>query len=204
MWNHFRRNIFKGLLAIIPVVLSVFAVRLMYVVIDKRVTELVAKMTGYRIPGLGIILVLVILYLIGLIASNVVGKQLFNLIETIFNRIPIIKTTYYIGKQLSHTFSLPESQVFKQVVLVDCWKMNSWMVGFVSGTIQDKNEVLLKVFVPTVPNPTTGFLLMLKESDVRKTSWTVEEGMRIVVSGGIIGPKEIQSPPEKGFFQSKD
>jgi len=189
-----RSNIIRGLLAIIPLILSYFAVNFIYVVIDKRVMGWLHHLIGFPIPGLGIILVLVILYLLGIIASNVIGKEFFNILERLTNRIPIIKTTYQVGKQIASTFSLPESQVFKKVVLVDFYKPNSWMIGFVSGSILDteSNEKLLKVFIPTVPNPTSGFLLFIKEQEIRNTTWTVEEAMRMVISGGIIGPQEIR------------
>ncbi len=189
-----RTNIIRGLLAIIPLILSYFAVNFIYVVIDKRVMGWLHHLIGFPIPGLGIILVLVILYLLGIIASNVIGKEFFNILERLTNRIPIIKTTYQVGKQIASTFSLPESQVFKKVVLVDFYKPNSWMIGFVSGSILDteSNEKLLKVFIPTVPNPTSGFLLFIKEQEIRNTTWTVEEAMRMVISGGIIGPQEIR------------
>lgn len=192
-FNHLKMYVFRGLLAIIPLALSILAVNFIYVVIDKRVMDRVDQFIGFRIPGLGIILVLVILYAIGVITSNVMGKRLFNLLEGILNRIPLVKTTYQVGKQVANTFSLQESQVFKRVVLVDFFKPGAWMIGFVTGSIGDKagKEKLLKVFIPTVPNPTSGYLAMLKESQIRPTTWSVEEAMRLVISGGLIGPPEI-------------
>lgn len=192
-FNHFKTQVLRGLLAIIPLALTALAVQFIYVVIDKRAMALVDQFIGFRIPGLGIIFVIIILYVVGAITSNVVGKKFFNILEGISNRIPLVKTTYQVGKQLANTFSLSGSQVFKQVVLLDFFKPGAWMIGFVSGSIWDKktNEKLLKIFIPTVPNPTSGYLVMLKESQVKNTAWSVEEGMRLVISGGIIGPEHI-------------
>ena len=113
--------------------------------------------------------------------------------ENILSRIPIINTTYHVGKQLSDTLSLPEKQVFKKVVLVDYFKPGIWTVGFVTGAVYDRknNEKLLKVFIPTVPNPTSGILVIMKESQTVDPKWSIEQGMKTVISGGIIGPEEI-------------
>lgn len=192
--THFRAYIFRGLLASIPLGLSYFVIRFFYIAIDLKVNNLTDKFLGFRIPGLGIVFVLVTLYLIGYLASNVIGKRFFHLIERISDRIPLIKTTYQVGKQLSLTLSLPEKQVFKRAVLVDYFRPGVWAIGFVTGTLPDKEsrESLLKVFVPTVPNPTSGVLIILKESQVKDPGWSVEEAMRMVISGGIIGPEGIE------------
>ncbi len=191
--NHARIYILRGLLAIIPVLLSLLAIRFIYIIIDKRIVEYVDQRIGFKIYGLGIIIVLIILYFIGLIASNVIGKQFFNFIENITSRIPIIKTTYQVGKQVSQSLSMPEKQIFKRVVFVDLPKNGILTAAFVTGSIVNKknNETLLKVFIPTVPNPTTGFLFFIKESQTISTDWTVEETMKTIISGGIIGPAEI-------------
>lgn len=162
--------------------------------LDQKVVGVIEKIIGFRIPGLGILLILVTLYLIGYLASNVIGKRFFNLVEKILNRIPIIKTTYQIGKQVSVALSLPEKQIFKRVVLVEYFRLGTLTIGFVTGTILDKanNKKLLKVFIPTVPNPTSGIFVILKESKVIESGWSVEQAMKIVISGGIIGPEEIR------------
>ncbi len=185
--------ILRGLLAVIPLLLSLLAIRFIYVFIDKRIIEVIDRYTGYRIPGLGVILVLIVLYFIGLITSNVLGRRIFNLIEDISNRIPLIKTIYQVGKQVSNTLSLPGKQVFKKAVLVEFFRPGDRVIGFVTGTVVDNktSERILKVFVPTVPNPTSGFLVFAKESNVIDPQWTVEEAMKMVISGGIIGPPDI-------------
>jgi uncharacterized membrane protein len=125
----------------------------------------------------------------------VLGKQFLALIQKITDHIPLIKTTYKIGQQLSATLSLPEKHVFKRVVLVDYLKPGIWTIGFVTGEVIDKrnnNERLLKVFVPTPPNPTSGTMVVIKETETRDPGWTIEEALKAVISGGIIGPTEIK------------
>lgn len=191
---HTRSYIIRGLLACIPLGLSYLTIKFIYVFIDQRVLNLLDQFVGYRVPGLGIFFFLVTLYFIGLLVSNVIGHRLFGMIEFIFNRIPILRTTYQIGKQLSTTFSLSEKQVFKKVVFVDMNRSGVWSIGFVTGMLTDKrnpHEKYLKVFLPTVPNPTSGFVVMVKESEILDPNWTVDEGVRTVISGGIIGPEVI-------------
>ncbi len=192
--NHLKTYIFRGFLAIIPLALSAFVVQLLYVGIDQRFMRLIERFIGFSIPGLGIFFLLVILYLLGFVASNVIGKKIFKLIEGITGRIPLIKSTYQIGKQLSTTLTLPEKQLFKRVVLVDYLKPGIWTIGFVTGIIIDRkneNQKLLKVFVPTPPNPTSGTMVIVRESETRDPGWSIEEALKAVISGGIIGPTEI-------------
>jgi uncharacterized membrane protein len=99
-----------------------------------------------------------------------------------------------VGKQLSATISLPESQLFKRVVLVECFRNGVWAVGFVTGRITDARDggVFLKIFIPTSPTPASGFLVVTKESQTVDPGWTIEEGIKAIISGGIIGPDEIK------------
>ena len=194
VFNHLKKYVFRGLLAIIPPALSIFVIQLLYVGIDRRVTGVLESFFGVSIPGLGIILVLLILYLLGFIASNIVGRKFFSLLEYIVRRIPLINTTYQVGKQLSTTLSLPEKQVFKRPVLVEYLKPGMWTIGFVTGTLVDRsqnNEILLKVYIPTPPIPTSGTMVVVRESQTRDPGWTIEEAMKAVISGGIIGPEYV-------------
>jgi len=192
--KHLRSYVFRGLLAVIPLALTAFAIKILYSAIDKRVTGLVAEVIGFSFPGLGVLLLLAILYLLGLIVSNVMGRQIFGLLNRIANRIPLVKTTYNVGRQISSSLSLPEKQVFRRAVLVEYLKPGIWTIGFVTGTIIDKendNEVLLKVFVPTPPNPISGTMVVVKESQTRDPGWSIDEALKAVISGGVIGPTEI-------------
>ena len=193
--SHLKTYVFRGILAVIPVALTVFAIGFLYHTIDKRVTGIVDNFFGFAFPGLGIIIVLIILYLIGLGVSNVIGKQILGTAEKITGRIPLIKTTYKVGKQLSTTLSLPEREIFKRAVLVEYLRPGIWTIGFVTGHIIDNknpDEKYLKVFVPTPPNPASGTMVIVKESETRDPGWTIDEALQSVISGGIIGPDELR------------
>jgi len=194
IFHHFKKYVFRGLLAIIPSALSIFIVYLLYVGIDRRVTGIIERFLGASIPGFGIILVFLILYLLGFITSNFIGRKFFSLLEYVARRIPLINTIYQVGKQLSATLSLPEGMVFKRPVLVEYLKPGMWTVGFVTGKVVDRsqnNEILLKVYIPTPPNPASGTMVIVRESQTRDPGWTIEEAMKVVISGGIIGPDYV-------------
>jgi uncharacterized membrane protein len=195
IFTHFKKYTVRGFLALIPLVLSYFVLQLLYFGIDQRVMAQIEYLIGRRIPGLGILLLLAAFYFLGLIASNMIGRKVFSLIEKITTRIPIIKTTYQVGKQLSSTLSLPEKQVFKRAVLVDFLTPGIWTVGFVTGTIidhQNNDDRLLKVYIPTPPNPTSGTIVLVRESQTRDPGWSIDDAMKTVISAGIIGPNEIK------------
>ncbi|MCX5682010.1 MAG: DUF502 domain-containing protein [Candidatus Omnitrophica bacterium] len=194
--QHLRVYIFRGILAIIPIFLSLLAIQLLYVLIDKKVMVLLGKFIEVRqIPGLGLLLVLVCLYLIGMIVSNIAGRGLFRFIDWIGQGIPVIKAVYHAGKQLSESLSGAEAkQTFKKPLLID-WNDNGvWAIAFVAGQIVDQRtgENLYRVFMPHVPNPATGFIFLVKESQTIDPGWTMEEAIKMVISGGVISPKEIK------------
>ena len=193
--RHIKKHVSRGLFAIIPLALSYFAVKFLYTTIDQRVVRLVDRILDFSFPGLGLLLVIVVLYILGVLASNVIGKQLFGVVERITNHIPLIRTTYKVGQQLRSTLSLPEKEVFKRAVLVEYLKAGTWTIGFVTGTVIDRrheNEELLKVYVPMPPNPLSGTMVIVKESQTRDPGWTIDEALKAIVSGGIIGPTELK------------
>lgn len=198
--KHARVHILQGLLAIIPLLLCVIAVRLLYILIDKQVIRFLDHFIDIRqIPGLGILLLLVSLYLIGLIFSNVLGRQIFKFIERISERIPIIGLIYGVGKQVSDTLSMndPQKQAFKKTVLIKTFDGNGWMLAFIVGSIKGPNdEELLRVFVPSSPHPLTGIIFLIKPSETMECGWTVEEALKMVVSIGIISPGAIKKIPQ--------
>jgi uncharacterized membrane protein len=194
VFKHLKTHIFRGFLAIIPVGLSYLVIRFFYLTVDTRVTGIIEKFLGFRIPGLGILLVLIFLYLLGLATSHWLGRKAFSLIDRVTARIPLIKTIYTLGKQLAEALSTPGKQAFKRAVMIEHFRPGLWSVGFVTGVVVDRekpDEKMAKVFIPTAPNPTTGFVVMVRESQLRDLSWTVPEAMNSIISGGIVGPEEI-------------
>ncbi len=193
LFNHIGRHVFRGLLAIIPVGLSYLVVRFFYLAVDARITGKIEQWIGYKIPGLGFLLVGISLYLLGLAASHWAGRRAFDLIEWVSARIPFIKTIYTLGKQLADALSLPEKQAFKRVVMVEHFRPGVWSIGFVTAILPDPEEEgrqLIRLFIPTAPNPTSGFVVTVKESQVKETGWGVPEAMNLIISGGMVSPEK--------------
>ena len=202
LFKHLRTNIFRGLLAIIPLFLSFLAIRLLYVLIDRRVMAFLDRFIEVRqVPGMGLLLVLVCLYLIGLIVGNIIGKQFFHLLERTARRIPIVNAIYQVGKQLSQSLSdVGGKQTFQKALLVKWNSEGSWVIAFVAGRIKDQQtgESLLRVFMPHAPNPTSGFVFLVKESQTIDPGWTMEEAIKMVISGAVIAPDQINRRNNQG------
>lgn len=196
IFTHLRIYIFRGLLAIIPLALVWIAIRILYELIDKRMMRFLDQFVHIRqIPGMGILLILVCLYFIGLIVSNVVGRQVLHSIGRVTERIPIIKAIYQLGKQLSESFSTAsEKQTFQKVLLVNQGGAPGWVIGFLTGVVKDNGtqEEWLRVFLPATHNPLLGYIVLVKPQQTRDPGWSVEEILKALVSVGIIFPSEIK------------
>jgi uncharacterized membrane protein len=193
IFRHFRRNIFRGLISLIPLVLTVSIVLILYNFIDRHIVTYINRVFDFGIPGLGFVILIVFLYIIGIASTNLIGRKIEFLVDKIFEKIPLVRITYQLGKQVAGSLSVSEKQTFKKAVLIEYFKKDSWVIGFVMGDIQKKgtDEKLLKVFIPTVPNPTSGFLVFTSEKDVIDPGWSIEEAMKMVLSGGLATPDQI-------------
>jgi uncharacterized membrane protein len=192
---HLRRFIIRGALALIPIALPAAAVYLLYDFIDRRIVVLVERMFHFSFPGLGIVLLLLVLYLVGLVASNIFGRRILDGLEDLIDRVPIFKAIYRLGKSLSGSLSQTGDQaLFRRPVLVPYAAPNQWQIGFVTGQLhaEGSDEEMLRVFVPTPPNPATGLVYIIRASNVRDPGWTVEEAMQCLMSGGIVGPDTMK------------
>jgi uncharacterized membrane protein len=141
--------------------------------------------------------VVVLLYLVGLLAANVFGREFLKGFDLLLKRMPVVRAIYVSTKQVIETLRLPGKAAFQRVVLLEYPRHGTWAVGFVTGkALRECDQApLLHVFLPTSPNPTSGMMLILEEAQVRELDLTVEEGVRLVVSGGILSPDSYPLPP---------
>lgn len=138
---------------------------------------------------------LLVIFLIGIIVSNVVGKRLFAFIESIMEKVPLINTIYTSSRQIMQTLTMPGKGSFKQVVLIEYPRKGLWTLAFVTAYSKSKsNEQYVHIFLPTTPNPTSGLMLFVREKDVRPSGLSVEEGLKTLISGGMIASEENQLP----------
>lgn len=196
---HLRNYIVRGLITVIPVAVTFFVLRFLYVLIEDNVMGFVRARVGTSFPGMGIILLLITLYGLGLLASNFIGRQLLRLLDSVSDRLPFVRTIYQVGKQLSVTLSINRNSMVKKVVCLKHPLMGVWTPGLVMGevTAKESGDRLLKVLVPIAPNPASGFLFLVRQEETCEPGWTVEEGVKYFVSDGILSP-EICTLPVAG------
>ena len=182
-----------------PIAITIYIALLLISFIDQRVFDLIPPVYNpetylpFSIPGIGVVLMILILTLIGAIAAGYVGKMLLRLSDRLLNRMPVVRSIYGAAKQIVDTVVSNKAVAFREVVLLEYPRRGIWTIGFLTGRSVDQigqaaGRNLLNVFVPTTPNPTSGFLLFLPESDVQRLPMSVEEGIKLVISAGIVLP----------------
>ena len=212
-----RRRILVGLVTVIPIALAAFvfilSINWIYNLFEPIIKPLfldkVMDLLGLDpenkslvTRGLDIVaLVLAVslfisaLYITGLLSSTFIVRRFIHIGESIVDRIPGIKTVYKGSKQIVESVSRPKKKSFREVVLVQYPKVDSWVIAFVTGKsrIQNTGETFINVFVPTTPNPTSGFLMLLPAQDIRATNLTVEDAVKFVMSAGIVVADNLQT-----------
>ena len=200
-----RKRLITGLLLILPVYVTFFVVKFLFGFVGGTLAPVIKKLLqflGVALPKttldefiitfFGLILTFIALYFIGIFAANVVGKFFIHYFENLLTKTPIVKSIYSSVKQIIHAVSLPGKQSFKRVVLVDFPREGIKSIGFVTGDINYNNkEKLICVFIPTTPNPTTGFLIYLPETAVTDTNLTIEDAFKTLFSAGLLTPKDL-------------
>ena len=194
IYSRIRNYFITGVLVLIPIGITVYLTIFLIKISSKLIPQAINpdRFLPYEIPGLEILIALILITLIGWLSLTFIGKRLVSLLEGILNRIPILRTIYSSAEQLIENFSQDKKNK-KSVVLVQYPRQGIWAVGFATkentGKIKDTiGEDTINVFVPTTPNPTSGFLLMFPKKDVIYLDLTFEEASKFIVSAGSINP----------------
>lgn len=194
-----RKYIIAGLLVWLPLVITVAIIKFVIDLLDGTVLLLPPDyrpeaLIGFSIPGFGIILAVAILLLTGMFAANLLGRRLVQFWEAALGRIPLVRTVYNSVKQISTTLLASQSTSFRKVVLVEYPRKDCWCIGFLSnehvGT--DRNithERLQSIYLPTTPNPTSGFNLLIPDREIIELDMSVEDGFKFIISMGVIVPE---------------
>ena len=190
-----KHYIITGLISIFPIALTYWIVLKLFQFFSNPGAKIVAVIFKDNVPQYipelaGFILTISFIYLMGLLISNVFGKQIYAWFEKILSRIPFVNTVYRTIKQITEHLSGPNRQAFKKVVFIEYPRKGIWTLSMVTG--ESKNEdgdLYYHIFIPTTPNPTSGYLLYIPKKDTRQTDMSTEEGMKIIISGGILAPK---------------
>ena len=195
-----RSWFFTGILVMTPLILTIYVVWAFITFVDNLVVPLVpieyrpSYYLPFSIPGLGLIIVFLFTTLVGILATGLFGRTLIRLWENILNRMPVVRSVYSAIKQILETVMATQSDAFRQAVLVEYPRKDIWAIGFVTGSTKGEvsenvNKKMVNVFMPTTPNPTSGFLLFFPEKDLIFLEMSVEDALKLVVSGGMVVPK---------------
>lgn len=191
--KHLRGTFITGLFVVIPIGITLFILKFLFNFTDgilgSYLDELFVVLTRHElhIPGLGIITGLVVIYLAGLLGTNVLGNQLLKLGDSLLSRIPLVKSIYSSSKQLTKVFKEGKAS-YRRAVFVEWPRPGVRAIGFVTAEMIRDGEKLVVVYIPTMPNPTSGFALFFREEDVQDSGMTVEDAVKFVVSGGVVVP----------------
>ena len=205
-----RGYFIAGVLVTAPITITIWLTVTIIDFIDKRVKSLILPENQYyegmftwlSIPGVGIVIAILFLLLVGMFATNILGRFFVRIGESILDHLPVVRSLYGATKQIFETVFANQSEAFREVVLIEYPKKDSWVIGFLTGRTkgevqQRTNDDVVNIFVPTTPNPTSGFLLFIPEKDVIKLDMTIEEGIKLVVSAGIVTPEHLQQFEKK-------
>lgn len=197
---HLKRTLVAGLLVVIPLGLTLFILRFLFEMADGILAPFISRGLDHflssrsYLPGLGMIAGLIVIYVTGLIAGNFFGRKLVGIWETLLSKIPLVKSIYISSKQLTQVLSQGGKNSFRKAVYVEFPLEGSYSLGFVTNTVPAASgKTYHTVFVPTSPNPTSGYVLFLEDHRIYPASFNVEEGMKIIMSGGMVSPDMIRA-----------
>lgn len=199
--SRIKNYFLTGVIVAAPVTITVYMSYHLVVWINEVTSRLIPQhwkigdFVLYAVPGLGLILLLSVLLIIGMLTTGYVGRFFVNIWERIIRKMPVISSIYSLVKQIFETFLSQKSRSFSEVVLVEYPRKGLWTIAFVSkevtgGEVDAKTKQKnLSIYVPTTPNPTSGFLIFVPQKDVIKLDMSVEEGIKYVISCGIVAPE---------------
>ena len=192
--QNFRSKLFAGLATLLPLYFTFIVVKFLFISLEETSGPLLKKL-GFNIPGLGIILTIILIYILGLLVTNFLGKKIFNLGEKVVKKVPVVNIIYSTLKQITDTFTKGSKDTFKGAIYIQYPRRGLWTMAFISGeSISKQGIAYYHVFVPTTPNPTSGFFLLVPQSDSVKTGMSVEDGLKTIISGGLLAPQQNPLP----------
>lgn len=193
-----KRYFITGLLIWVPLGITAWALKFLISTMDQSLLLLPEKfhpesVVGFNIPGMGTLLTLLVVFLTGLLTTNIIGQRLVLFWEGVLWRIPVVKSIYYGVKQVSDTLFSSQGEAFRKALLVQYPRQGSWTIAFMTGypggdVANHLKGEYVSVYVPTTPNPTSGFFLMMPRSDVIELDMTVDAALKYIISMGVVAP----------------
>lgn len=206
-----KKYFITGLLALVPLIITIWVLITLIHTLDLSLALLPEawqpkKLFGFNVLGLGALLTLVIIFVTGVVATNIFGQQIIMWWESLLSRVPFVKSIYSSVKQVSDTLFSDSGNAFRKAVLVQYPRVGSWTIAFVTGVpggdvVNHLTGDYISVYVPTTPNPTSGFFLMMPKADVIELDMSVDEALKYIISMGTVVPKDHLSK-QLGFHQT--
>ena len=191
--RQFPRTMGTGLLLLVPVMLTFLVLRLLFDAIDGILQPAVEAGFDRRIPGLGLVILVILIYVAGLLGAFFLGRRFIRLSQDALLRTPVIGGIYSTAKQLVDSFSGGAGTGFKRVVVIEYPRAGVWTIGFLTSMTEDENgNPMAMVYMPTAPLPNSGWVAFLPAQDVYDTNLSLSEAMQLVLSGGIVAPPQIK------------
>jgi uncharacterized membrane protein len=207
-----RSYLVAGLLIWVPVIITVFVIKFLINVSDRALLLIPLKyrpeeLLGFNIPGLGVLFAFLLLLVTGLLARNYFGKYIVAGWEKLMSRIPVVRTVYHGARQIAETVFADNSKAFSKVCLIQYPREGAWSLCFQTssevGEVQGRTQRnVVSVFVPTTPNPTSGFVIILPKDDVIELDMTVDEGLRMIISLGVVVPQWRNAADAKASLEN--
>lgn len=204
-----RGYFLAGILVTAPVTITFYLVWVFIQFVDRQVTGLLPEgyVIPFGVPGFGLVIAGSALILIGFLTTNFIGRFVHRTGERVLTRLPVVRNVYAATKQIFETVLSSKSNAFREPVLVEYPRVGIWTIGFITGRtegeIQDlTEEEVLNVFVPTTPNPTSGFLLFVPHTQIVRLHMSVEEAIKMVISGGLVSPPDRRPPSLRKIVSS--
>lgn len=198
IWAKVRKYLLTGLVVWLPIVVTLYVVIFIVGIMDKSIHLLPdrvqpTQLFGFHIPGIGILLTLIVLFVTGMLVTNFLGQKLLKMWEGVLGRIPLVRTIYAGVKQILEALIEPSGKAFRKVYLIEYPRKGIWSIAFQTGAgaheISKKvQKEILTLFLPTTPNPTSGFLLMVPKDDAHELNMSVDQAMKMVISLGVVQP----------------
>jgi len=204
MISKLRKWIFSGLLVLVPLIITIWVLEWVISTLDKTLKILPSawqpdQLLGFHIPGFGVIFAIVVVLLIGAFATNFIGTKMLGWWNALLNHIPVVRFIYSGVKQVSDTLFSEKGNAFRQALLVRWPHEDMWTIAFVTGSpggelLKHLKEDFVSVYVPTTPNPTGGYFILVKKSDCIELDMSVDEALTYVISMGVIAPGGPKNP----------
>lgn len=188
-----RRIFITGILTAIPIYITIQLLQFMIGIMDRILAPVITRTLGFHIPGLGLLMMVLFLFLLGLLVTNFLGRKLYNFVENVLLKVPIVSNIYNTAKQIVQTFSPDNRRAFQKVIWLEYPRKGIWSLGFVTGQSSSSDGVpYYNIFVATTPNPTSGFVIFVPVSEVIDSELSIEEGFKLLISAGMLSPKSHQ------------